>query len=118
MTAGDCFGRLDDDGCSADPMGCRVAEMLGAPQGFPRAIGTARRTSLPRSGGGQRPYPCPYAYYSRYRPRIAARARELAGHNTPVEAACRIVILEGRLEEARRIDAEHRRAPSRHTVDT
>ncbi|MFJ9026377.1 MerR family transcriptional regulator, partial [Streptomyces sp. NPDC102259] len=34
------------------------------------------------------------------------------------EAACRIIILEDQLEEAQRINAEHRRAASRHTVGT
>ncbi|MFE2538410.1 MerR family transcriptional regulator, partial [Streptomyces sp. NPDC059371] len=29
---------------------------------------------------------------------------------TPIEAACRIIILEDQLEEAQRINAEHRRA--------
>ncbi|MGW3755206.1 MerR family transcriptional regulator, partial [Streptomyces sp. NPDC005134] len=46
----------------------------------------------------------------RYQLRIAARARELVDHGTPIEAACRIVILEDQLEEAQRINAEHRRA--------
>ncbi|MEU3065278.1 MerR family transcriptional regulator, partial [Streptomyces subrutilus] len=32
---------------------------------------------------------------------------------TPVEAACRIVILEDQLEEAQRINAEYRRAAGR-----
>ncbi|MCW8103168.1 MerR family transcriptional regulator, partial [Streptomyces tauricus] len=41
---------------------------------------------------------------------IAARARKLVDQGTPVEAACRIVILEDQLEEARRINAEHHRA--------
>lgn len=44
--------------------------------------------------------------YSRYQLRIAARARELVDQGTSVEAACRIVILEDQLEEARRINAE------------
>lgn len=48
--------------------------------------------------------------YSRYQLRIAARARELVDQGTPIEAACRIVILEDQLEEARRINAEYRRA--------
>ncbi|MGY5036570.1 MerR family transcriptional regulator, partial [Streptomyces sp. 900116325] len=42
--------------------------------------------------------------------RIAARARELVDQGTPIEAACRIVILEDQLEEAQRINAEHRHA--------
>ena len=41
---------------------------------------------------------------------IAARARELVDKGTPIEAACRIVILEDQLEEAQRINAEYRRA--------
>ena len=44
-----------------------------------------------------------------FRP-TAARARELVDHGTPIEAACRIVILEDQLEEAQRINAEYRRA--------
>ncbi len=55
-----------------------------------------------RSEGGHR-------RYSRYQLRIAARARELVDQGTPVEAACRIVILEDHLEEARRINAQHHR---------
>ncbi|GAA1272150.1 hypothetical protein GCM10009646_69080 [Streptomyces aureus] len=37
-------------------------------------------------------------------------ARELVDQGTPIEAACRIVILEDQLEEAQRINAEYRRA--------
>jgi hypothetical protein len=33
-----------------------------------------------------------------------------SGEGTPIEAACRIVILEDQLEGAQRINAEHRRA--------
>ncbi|MET7575005.1 MerR family transcriptional regulator, partial [Streptomyces sp. NPDC005492] len=47
--------------------------------------------------------------YSRYQLRIAARARELVDHGTPIEAACRIIVLEDQLEEAQRINAEHHR---------
>ncbi|MFD9659974.1 MerR family transcriptional regulator, partial [Streptomyces mirabilis] len=36
--------------------------------------------------------------------------RELVDQGTPIEAACRIVILEDQLEEAQRINAAHRRA--------
>jgi len=87
MTADDSFGRLDDDDYPAYTMG-RAAEMLGTTQG---------------SAGGHR-------RYSRYQLRIAARARELVDQGTPIEAACRIVILEDQLEEATRINAEYRRA--------
>jgi DNA-binding transcriptional MerR regulator len=102
MTAGDSYDRLDDDDYPAYTMG-RAAEMLGTTQGFLRAIGDAGLITPLRSGGGHR-------RYSRYQLRIAARARELVDHGTPVEAACRIVILEDQLEEALRINAEYRRA--------
>jgi quinol---cytochrome-c reductase cytochrome b subunit len=68
-----------------------------------RAIGEARLITPLRSEGGHR-------RYSRYQLRIAARARELVDHGTPIEAACRIVILEDQLEEAQRINAGYRRA--------
>ncbi|MGK5730350.1 MerR family transcriptional regulator [Streptomyces sp. URMC 124] len=93
--------RLDDDDYPAYTMG-RAAEMLGTTPGFLRAIGEARLITPLRSEGGHR-------RYSRYQLRIAARARELVDRGTPVEAACRIVILEDQLEEAQRINAEYRR---------
>ncbi|MFD5142676.1 helix-turn-helix domain-containing protein [Streptomyces sp. NPDC058401] len=102
MTADNSFGRLDDDDFPAYTMG-RAAEMLGTTQGFLRAIGDAGLITPLRSAGGHR-------RYSRYQLRIAARARELVDHGTPVEAACRIVILEDQLEEAQRINAGHRQA--------
>ncbi|WP_329238211.1 helix-turn-helix domain-containing protein [Streptomyces sp. NBC_01460] len=101
MTAEVSFGRLDDDDYPAYTMG-RAADMLGTTQAFLRAIGEARLITPLRSPGGHR-------RYSRYQLRIAARARELADGGTPIEAACRIVILEDQLEEAQRINAEHRR---------
>ncbi|MEV6001658.1 MerR family transcriptional regulator [Streptomyces griseomycini] len=70
--------------------------------GFLRAIGEARLITPLRSGGGHR-------RCSRHRLRIAARARELVDQGTPIEAACRIVILEDQLGEAQRINAEYRR---------
>lgn len=97
-------GRLDDDDYPAYTMG-RAAEMLGTTPGFLRAIGEARLITPLRSEGGHR-------RYSRYQLRIAARARELVDKGTPIEAACRIVILEDQLEEAQRINAEYRRAAS------
>ncbi|MFD1275380.1 MerR family transcriptional regulator [Streptomyces kaempferi] len=84
----------------------RAAEMLGTTQGFLRALGEARLITPLRSAGGHR-------RYSRYQLRIAARARELVDQGTPVEAACRIVILEDQLEEAQCINAEYRRTASR-----
>ncbi len=93
--------RLDDDDYPAYTMG-RAAEMIGATPGFLRAIGEARLITPLRSEGGHR-------RYSRYQLRIAARARELVDAGTPIEAACRIVILQDQLEEARRINAQHHR---------
>ncbi|MGW3142799.1 hypothetical protein ACWDAQ_44295, partial [Streptomyces sp. NPDC001139] len=68
---------------------------------------TSRRTYASRTGttgcseGGHR-------RYSRYQLRIAARARELVDQGTPIEAACRIVVLEDQLEEAQRINEQLR----------
>ncbi|WP_329454423.1 MerR family transcriptional regulator [Streptomyces sp. NBC_01497] len=102
MTADDSFDRLNDDDFPAYTMG-RAAESLGTTQGFLRALGEARLITPLRSEGGHR-------RYSRYQLRIAARARELVDRGTSIESACRIVILEDQLEEARRINAEYRRA--------
>ncbi|MGW7325804.1 MerR family transcriptional regulator [Streptomyces sp. NPDC054845] len=102
MTAENSLGRLDDDDYPAYTMG-RAAEMLGTTPGFLRAIGEARLITPLRSQGGHR-------RYSRYQLRIAARARELVDSGTPIEAACRIVILEDQLAEAQRINAAFRRA--------
>ncbi|GHA69869.1 MerR family transcriptional regulator [Streptomyces tauricus] len=101
MTADESFGRLDDDDYPAYTMG-RAADILGTTPGFLRAIGDARLITPLRSEGGHR-------RYSRYQLRIAARARKLVDQGTPVEAACRIVILEDQLEEAQRINADHHR---------
>ncbi|MFK4105032.1 MerR family transcriptional regulator [Streptomyces sp. NPDC019531] len=101
MTADDSFGRIDDEDYPAYTMG-RAAELLGTTQGFLRAIGEARLITPLRSEGGHR-------RYSRYQLRIAARARELVDRGTPIEAACRIIVLEDQLEEAQRINAEHHR---------
>ncbi|WUQ81211.1 MerR family transcriptional regulator [Streptomyces sp. NBC_00223] len=79
----------------------RAADMIGATPGFLRAIGEARLIAPLRSDGGHR-------RYSRYQLRIAARARELVDAGTPIEAACRIVILEDQLEEALRLNEKLR----------
>ncbi|MGJ5826474.1 MerR family transcriptional regulator [Streptomyces ossamyceticus] len=91
---------LDDDDYPAYTMG-RAAEMLATTPAFLRALGEHRLITPLRSEGGHR-------RYSRYQLRIAARARELVDQGTPVEAACRIVILEDQLEEALRINEELR----------
>jgi len=92
--------RLDDDDYPAYTMG-RAAEMLGTTPAFLRAIGEAKLIVPLRSEGGHR-------RYSRYQLRLAARARELVDQGTPIEAACRIIILEDQLEEAKRINEELR----------
>ncbi|MGP3977997.1 MerR family transcriptional regulator [Streptomyces sp. 8N114] len=100
-------GRLDDDDYPAFTMG-RAAEMLGISPAFLRAVGEARLIVPLRSEGGHR-------RYSRYQLRLAARARELVDQGTPIEAACRIILLEDQLEEANRINEQLRR---RHSCDT
>ncbi|ALC22229.1 MerR family transcriptional regulator [Streptomyces pristinaespiralis] len=77
--------------------------MLGTTPAFLRAIGEARLITPLRSEGGHR-------RYSRYQLRVAARAREIVDQGTPIDAACRIVILEDQLEEAQRLNAEYRRS--------
>ncbi|SHM26008.1 MerR family transcriptional regulator [Actinacidiphila paucisporea] len=109
MTADDSFNRLDDDDYPAYTMG-RAAEILGTTQAFLRAIGEVRLITPLRSEGGHR-------RYSRYQLRIAARARELVDQGTPVEAACRIVILEDQLEEAQRINGQLRGSAPRDRAD-
>ncbi|MFF7183422.1 hypothetical protein, partial [Streptomyces sp. NPDC008121] len=66
-------------------------------------LGEHRLITPLRSEGGHR-------RYSRYQLRITARARELVDQGTPIEAACRIIVLEDQLEQAQRINAEYRRA--------
>ncbi|MET7522552.1 MerR family transcriptional regulator [Streptomyces sp900116325] len=105
MTAEDPLGRLDNDDYPAYTMG-RAAEILGTTPAFLRAIGEARLITPLRSEGGHR-------RYSRYQLKIAARARELVDQGTPVEAACRIIILEDQLDEAQCINEELRRPAAR-----
>ncbi|MEU8651513.1 MerR family transcriptional regulator [Streptomyces sp. NPDC048737] len=96
---------LDDDDYPAYTIG-RAADMLGTTPAFLRALGDNRLIAPLRSSGGHR-------RYSRYQLRIAARARELVDAGTPIEAACRIIILEDQLEEARRINEELREQADR-----
>src|SRR4051794_18665799 len=93
--------RFDDDDYPAYTMG-RAAEMLGVTAAFLRSLGLAKLIEPQRSSGGHR-------RYSRYQLRLAARARELVDQGTPLEAACRIIILEDQLAEALRINAELQR---------
>ncbi|MCF3961136.1 MerR family transcriptional regulator [Streptomyces fuscigenes] len=96
--------RLDDDDYPAFTMG-RAAEMIGTTPAFLRAIGEARLITPLRSEGGHR-------RYSRYQLRLAARARELVDAGTPIESACRIIILEDQLEEALRLNEQLRKEPA------
>ena len=96
----DIDDRFDDDDYPAYTMG-RAAEMIGTTPAFLRALGQAELIEPLRSEGGHR-------RYSRYQLRIAARARELVDQGTPIESACRIIILEDQLEEARRMNEELR----------
>jgi DNA-binding transcriptional MerR regulator len=98
-TTGD---RFDDDDYPAYTMG-RAAEMIGTTPAFLRALGDAKLIEPLRSEGGHR-------RFSRYQLRIASRARELVDEGTPIEAACKIIILEDQLEEAQRINEELRSA--------
>ncbi|WP_318202321.1 MerR family transcriptional regulator [Streptomyces sp. SCL15-4] len=96
-------GNLHDDDYPAYTMG-RAADLLGTTPAFLRAVGEAGLITPLRSEGGHR-------RYSRHQLRVAARARELVGQGTPMEAACRIIDLEDRLREALRQNADMRRGP-------
>jgi DNA-binding transcriptional MerR regulator len=87
--------KFDDDDYPAYTMG-RAAEMLGTTPGFLRSLDEAKLIEPQRSAGGHR-------RYSRYQLRLAARARELLDQGTPLDAACRIIILEDQLQEALRL---------------
>ncbi|MEV4003497.1 MerR family transcriptional regulator [Actinomadura sp. NPDC049753] len=92
--------KFDDEDYPAYSMG-RAAEMLGVTPAFLRSLDTARLIVPQRSSGGHR-------RYSRYQLRLAQRARDLIDQGTPLEAACRIIILEDQLAEAQRINAQLR----------
>ncbi|MFE9578064.1 MerR family transcriptional regulator [Nocardia sp. NPDC006044] len=96
--------KLDDDTYPAYSMG-RAAEILGVTQAFLRGLDAAQLLTPQRSAGGHR-------RYSRYQLRIAGRVRELVDAGNTMEAACRIVILEDQLAEARRLNAA-----LQHTLD-
>lgn len=94
----DMFG---DDDYPAYTMG-RAAEITGATQDFLRRLDEAKLITPFRSSGGHR-------RYSRYQLRLAVRARDLVAGGTPLEAACRIIILEDQLEEALRQNENYQR---------
>jgi DNA-binding transcriptional MerR regulator len=93
----DMFG---DDDYPAYTMG-RAAEIVGTSPDFLRRLDEAKLITPSRSAGGHR-------RYSRYQLRLAARAREMVDQGTALEAACRIIILEDQLEEALRLNEQHR----------
>ncbi len=86
--------KFDDEHYPGYTMG-RAADMLGTTQGFLRSLDEAGLITPQRSDGGHR-------RYSRHQLRLAARARELVDHGTPIDAACRIITLEDQLHEAQR----------------
>ncbi|MEU2037330.1 MerR family transcriptional regulator [Nocardia niwae] len=90
--------RLDDEDYPAYSMG-RAAEILGVTPAFLRGLDANELLTPQRSAGGHR-------RYSRYQLRIAARARALVDAGTPLEAACRIIVLEDQLAEARALNTE------------
>ena len=90
-----------DEDYPAYTMG-RAAEITGASQDFLRRLDEAKLFTPFRSAGGHR-------RYSRYQLRLAVRAREMVDQGTPLEAACRIIILEDQLEEALRQNENHQR---------
>ena len=96
----DMFG---DDDYPAYTMG-RAAAIIGVSQDFLRRLGEVKLIEPLRSTGGHR-------RYSRYQLRLAARARELCDQGTPLEAACRIIILEDQLEEALRQNQQRQTQP-------
>ncbi|GAA1876945.1 hypothetical protein GCM10009736_51060 [Actinomadura bangladeshensis] len=98
VESGGLEGKLDDEDYPAYSMG-RAAEMLDVTPAFLRSLDTARLIVPQRSPGGHR-------RYSRYQLRLAQRARDLIDQGTPLEAACRIIILEDQLAEAQRINAQ------------
>ncbi|MBL1106884.1 MerR family transcriptional regulator [Streptomyces sp. 5-8] len=103
-------GNLDDDDYPAFTMG-RAADVLGTTPAFLRAVGEAGLIAPLRSEGGHR-------RYSRHQLRTAARARELVDQGTPIEAACRIISLEDRLDDALRLNREMRQELDGRRADT
>ncbi|WP_433789384.1 MerR family transcriptional regulator [Actinoplanes sp. CA-252034] len=98
---------FDDDDYPAYTMG-RAAEIVGATQEFLRRLGEEGLVTPLRSAGGHR-------RYSRHQLRLAVRAREMVDSGTALEAACRIILLEDQLDEARE---ENRRLQHEGSTDS
>ncbi len=93
--------KFDDEDYPAYTMG-RAAEIIGAAPDFLRRLDETKLIDPHRSAGGHR-------RYSRRQLRLAARARRMVDEGTALEAACRIIILEDQLDEARRHNEHHTR---------
>ena len=91
---------LDDENYPAYTMG-RAAEIVGCSPDFLRRLGESKLIDPRRSAGGHR-------RYSRRPLRLAARAYEMCEQGTDMAAACRIIILEDELAEARRENETYR----------
>ena len=102
-------GHLDDEDYPAYTIG-RAADMIGVSQAFLRSVEQARLFDTIRSDGGHR-------RYSRYQLRLATRVREITDQGTPVEAACRIVILEDQLREALALNERYERGTPEGRAD-
>ena len=96
VTMGQPDDRFGDEDYPAYTMGA-AEEMIGVTPDFLRRLDQAKLFTPLRSAGGHR-------RYSRYQLRLAARAREMVDQGTPMDAACRIIILEDQLEEALRLN--------------
>lgn len=85
---------FDDADFPAYSMG-RAADMIGVTPAFLRSLGAAGLIEPERSLGGHR-------RYSRHQLQLASRVRQLLDEGLLMAAACRIVLLEDRLEAAKR----------------
>jgi DNA-binding transcriptional MerR regulator len=101
-SAGNPDDKFEDEDYPAYSMGS-AAQILGATPAFLRSLDEAKLLTPQRSEGGHR-------RYSRYQLRIAARVRELVDSGTALDAACRIIILEDQLAEAKAINAQLHRS--------
>jgi DNA-binding transcriptional MerR regulator len=96
---------IDNPSYPAYTMGA-AAELIGVEPEFLRALGRSGLLTPQRSGGGHR-------RYSRNDLDLAARAREVVDEGITLAAACRIVMLEYKLAQARNAIA----ALQRHLAD-
>ena len=99
QAVGHAKDQLDDENYPAYTMG-RAAEIIGVTPDFLRRLDEVKLIDPHRSAGGHR-------RYSRRQLRLAARAREMVDQGTALEAACRIIVLEDKLEEATRRNEQH-----------